>query len=652
MSTPPLRRSVRSFRPTPWLGTLALGAAAAFAPAALAAPQDDAPTAPTAEVAPVPVYPVSAFNLAYLRENPLQPAVSELAAVSFELGRTERGFSAPFDGLERTTMTLATLPADGIYDATAILHINTVLRDELLRRDLFGIQCFPDPLQINRDGVDLRGDGERGLTILIATGIVTELRTVAFGERVEEGGEIEPDDSVNHPLHQRYIDDSPFRPHADDADGAARSNLLKKSELDRYLFFLGRHPGRIVDVTVAAAQDIGGVALDYRITENRPLVLYAEVSNTGTANTDYWRERFGLLHTQLTNNDDILSVDYTTANFDEVNTLFASYERPWFDNERVRWSVSGYWNEYTSSDVGVFNDEFSGESWNLTAQMIWNFYQQRELFLDAVAGVRFDSLTVDNPGFFIEGEEELITPFVGLRLDRTTDWFSTQASLSLDFQPELSSVDTGELTRLGRTAPDESWAILRFNARHSVFLEPLVDRVAWEDPSTPESSTLAHEILLNVRGQYSFGNRLIPQEQQVAGGLYSVRGYPQSVIAGDDALIATAEYRFHLPRAFEIEPTPRELFGEPFRAAPQFVYGVPEWDLILKGFIDVAWTDNSDALSFEDSESLIGAGIGLEFLYKRNLNVRLDWGFALEELEDRNVDSGANRLHLVATILF
>ena len=62
-----------------------------------------------------------------------------------------------------------------------------------------------------------------------------------------------------------------------------RADLLHKSVLDRYLFHKGRHPGRRVDASVAAAEEVGGVALDYMVTENQPLTLYFQASNTGTS---------------------------------------------------------------------------------------------------------------------------------------------------------------------------------------------------------------------------------------------------------------------------------------------------------------------------------------------------------------------------------
>ncbi|MCH7572841.1 MAG: hypothetical protein IH891_08000 [Planctomycetes bacterium] len=144
----------------------------------------------------------------------------------------------------------------------------------------------------------------------------------------------------------------------------------------------------------------------------------------------------------------------------------------------------------------------------------------------------------------------------------------------------------------------------------------------------------------------------MPQAEAVAGGLYTVRGYPESAVAGDDIIIARFEYRYHVPRAFDIDPEPEELFGEPFRSAPQYVYGRPDWDLILKGFFDVARVSLNDRLSFEKNETLIGVGVGAEFIFKRNFNVRLDWGFALEDVTTASVNSGSNRLHVLATILF
>lgn len=594
-----------------------------------------------------PVYRVGTFRVRYLRENPDQPDIADLLASPVALGRIDSGFVAPRDGVELVALSLAEHSTVEPFHASALQAILESLSRELVGRDLLGINVRPDATDIDRGGIDLRGD-DTALDIVIATGIVTELRTIAGGERVNDDGPITPDTTINHPLHARHIANSPVRP----GRAGGTTDVLRRSELDRYLFHLGRHPGRLVEAHLSASEEVGGVVLDYQVTENDPLVIYAQVSNTGTQSTGYLRERFGLLHTQLSESDDTLSIDFSTAEFDEVNTLFASYERPFAQNDRLEWKVFGTWSEYTAEDVGFFGDDFSGKTWSVGAELIWNFHQDRDLFVDAIGGIRYDSIEVNNAGFFIRGEEQFLIPYVGMRLDHTSEWFSTQAALMLEFQAGLPDVEEANLVRLGRTDPDDTWQVLRWDGTHSFYLEPVIDRVAWEDPTTPESSTLAHEVLLAFRGQYAFDNRLIPQAERVVGGLYTVRGYPESAVAGDSVVIASAEYRYHLPRAMKIQPEPRELFGEPFRSAPQFVYGSPDWDLVLKGFVDFGATDNSDRLNFEVNETLIGIGVGVDFLYKRNLNVRVDWGFAMEELESVDVNSGSNRLHVVATILF
>jgi len=170
--------------------------------------------------------------------------------------------------------------------------------------------------------------------------------------------------------------------------------------------------------------------------------------------------------------------------------------------------------------------------------------------------------------------------------------------------------------------------------------------------SRDKFSTLAHEVVLAGRMQYSF-DRLIPQEEEVVGGLFTVRGYDESVVAGDSVFIGSAEYRFHYPRSGQPKKVEkqRQLFGQPFRWQPEAPYGKADWDLILKGFLDVGKTIQTDRLSFENDDTLVGAGVGVELQIKQNFTIRLDWGFALSEVEGET-DVGDNRLHVVFTALY
>jgi len=602
-----------------------------------------------------PAYPISAFELRYIRDHPNHPPIEMLMVQPIALGWTNKGYVAPRDGVTPVIVTLAEASARPVetYYASALQRILESLRDSLVAQGLMGVFAAPDPQQIDiSTGKDLRPAGQTTLTITLSTGTVKEIRTLASGERVTPKGPIKPEDRINHPWHEHVRLYSPLQPQDPDApEGEPRLDLLNKEEMDRYLFFLSRHPGRRVDASLAPGTDPGTVSLDYQVTENKPLVLYAQLSNTGTKSTGYMRYRFGFFHSQLTNNDDILSFDYITSFDDGSNQILASYEAPiQHQDDRWRWRVFGGWSQFTADQVGFFGQDFNGDEWNVGGELLWNFYQKRELFVDAYFGARFENIQTENEVLLTNGDSNFFIPRIGVRMDKTTEWASTQAFAQLEFW--LSDSDEAELELLGRTDPSTDPPVFQGGASQSVYLEPLFNREAWEDPTDPQDSTLVHEIFASVRGQYAFDERLIPNAEFVAGGLYTVRGYPESAVAGDSAVIGTLEYRYHLPRAFDINPEPGELFGEPFRTAPQYVFGRPDWDLVLKAFLDMGYVWQSEKLSFESDEGLVGIGIGMDFIFKRNFNARIDWGFALNEIPSIPVNDGSNRVSFVVTFLY
>jgi hemolysin activation/secretion protein len=425
-------------------------------------------------------------------------------------------------------------------------------------------------------------------------------------------------------------------------------DLLKKDALDDYVLRLNRQPGRRVDVAVSGTGEPGEVTLDYLVSESRPWYVYGQISNTGTEQTNTWRERFGFVHNQLTGHDDVFSLDYLTAGFQDTNAVIASYELPFFNLERLRYKAYASWNQYTSSDVGQNDEEFTGDTWTVGNELIANVYQHRELFLDLVGGLRFQSIRTDNITSDTQGEAGYFEPYLSLRLERATDIATTLGSLNL--LGGITSANDEDLEGLGRAEPTKNPVVLQFDIAQAFYLEPLLAPGAFASGT----STLAHELYLSTRGQWAFGSRLIPQFQDVAGGLYSVRGYPESIVAGDSVIIATAEYRFHVPRIFAVQTDPSAtpfLWDRNFRYAPQHPYGRPDWDLILRGFVDAARVVNSSKQPFENNATLVGAGVGVELQYKQNFNVRVDWGAALTGIEDE-VDAGSNRFHLSSTILY
>ena len=287
-------------------------------------------------------------------------------------------------------------------------------------------------------------------------------------------------------------------------------------------------------------------------------------------------------------------------------------------------------------------------------------WQHRDFFVDVWGGLRLRDLRVRNQAAGDTARSVVFAiPSLGIHADRINQ-LST-LNLDLSVRGSNGQIDEGELDRLGRDETDDRYAIIDFDLGYSTFLEPLLFPDGWRNPSTALTSTLAHELAIGVRGQYAFNYRLIPQLAYSIGGLHTVRGYDQSVAVADSVIIGTVEYRFHLPRALPIarEPLKIPLLGD-FRAAPQQVYGRPDWDLTLRAFVDFGRAIRNDESStgagaLEFDQTLVGAGVGAERMVKSNFRARIDWATALKGTSgDINNKSkiGDSQLHVLFSILY
>jgi hemolysin activation/secretion protein len=532
--------------------------------------------------------------------------------------------------------------------ASGIQEVSDAIYQYFNRQNIMGVFVRPSARDLtigaNQQVIEDKRPAQNRTTLRMEVyiGRVDQVRTIASGQRIAVA------DRVNNPRHQWIKDGSPVQPAT-----TQKISPLRKDLLDAYVLWLNQHPGRHVDVSIASANRAEPelVTLDYLVAESKPWLVYGQISNTGTEQTSDWRERIGFTHNQLTDRDDILTADYMTAGFSDSHSLTLSYDSPLPSLQRVRGRVYGLYDEFQASDVGQSAQDFSGETAEVGAEMVFNIYQRRELFVYAVGGLKFDRMRVENETEGVEdgnGKADYLTPYIGLRLADIEETRATVGDLTLLYA--TTTCKTDNLEAMGRTEPDGSFFAMQGNISHAFFLEPLFR----PEQFRRNEGVLAQEIALSLKGQYVFDDaRVIPQWQQTAGGFYTVRGYPESATAGDTVICASAEYRFHVPRSFKVQPDPRQtkLFGR-FRVAPQQPFGQPDWDLIPRAFIDVGRTINNDKFVFEEDQTLVGVGVGVEFQYKQNVNLRVDWGFALVDLDDPTVDDDKSRVHVSLTVLY
>jgi len=600
-------------------------------------------------------YPVSRFVLEYRSEHPEHIPLEMLADEVVTLGVTAGGYAEPREGMPSVDMRIGDVVegAGGSFYRSGLNAVAKALAKGLTRRGFIGhfVEFHPEDIDA-ATAADKRGGARSELRLRLWTGKASDVRSISSGDRLKSytGGDPALRINSDDPVQARIRATSPVQP----------GELLRKDYLDEYVFRLNRHPGRRVDIALSPGEEDEAVVVDYLVQESKPWSIYAQVSNTGTKTTNEWRERFGFVHNQLTGHDDILRLDYTTAGFDASHAIVASYEFPLL-SDRLRIRPYASYTQFDASEVGQSGLDFSGRTTTAGVEATGILLQTREWFLDGTAGIRGKNEVVENP-FGGEGDEVFWIPYVGVELTRDTESAYTSAGLTFEYHPsDWGKPDPVQIDLLGRPSVDREWHVLKFHADQSFFIEPLINPKGFKgDASAKGPKSLAHEIVLSVRGQYGFDNRLLASEEEIAGGMFSVRGYPESVIAGDSVIIASAEYRFHVPRAFGTQEPgylmgkKNDMFGPDFRWQPQSDFGRGDWDWVLKAFFDVAQSRVNDKLAGEEDYTLVGAGIGTELQWKRNFTMRLEWGFALEDVDDpaNEVDAGDNEIHFLITVLY
>lgn len=399
------------------------------------------------------------------------------------------------------------------------------------------------------------------------------------------------------------------------------------------MFFINTLPDITMDGELVIRQDEETrdrfVDMELEVEESLPLHGTVGIDNTGTEVTDEWRTTATLQYLNLTKNFDVLSLDTAYSLDGSLYSGAGSYYLP-FDFLNTSMGVTAF-GGYSKQEVEeiVTDIDIESEGWfyglELRADILEFSRYEFSTSLEVVT--RYTENQILFRGLAFPTELTIAPITAGLDYSETEeDRLGGRNFISYSF-----SINRGGF--LGSDGDDE-FAAARVEAEADYTLHRL-QAARIQRLFGGKGNWLLY---LRGSGQYT-DDPLVPSEQLAMGGMNTVRGYNEREVIGDLGYLATVELRTPLINRtlFGVEPK-MDFQGEEIR---------PWETLQLVSFADYGYLERLEAQPGEFSDlSLFGAGAGLRFSAGEFMQLRIDYGFALEDLEDdTGVPTDDGRLH-------
>ncbi len=611
-----------------------------LSPTSLCAAQSEAGSNQTAPSPAVSVTdddgPYRVRGLRYVGGTTRRISTERLDWVRIRLSRTSQGLVGPtpehpVEWVELGKLTDKNGLGSQLF-ASALREIPTAITRAYQRSGLGAVRVV-----IKQDDLDaLREMSSDGvLTVHIVEGVVGAIGVQALvGEDT-----LDADETLEGAAVHRIGTDSPVQP----------GDLVEVELLQDYTSALNRFRHRRVELGLRPGDHEGEVQLDYWVTSVRPWTGSLEVDNSGTSETGRFRERASWRHQNFTGRDDALSFGFVTAEFDEANAGFASYELPLRAFPLFSVRLFGVHSQYDASEVGAFDLDFSGESTRAGVEVRSNLYGHRGLFADVIFSGEYQRLETENETVQSRSRASFAIGTFGVELEQRQPERSFTLGVHTDWSlATLEGTDAADVERLGRTNADDDWRRIRLavTARR-----PLDSLLHDDEPDT--GSTSAFTVTGRLRAQDALGTRTPANFTHLNGGLHTVRGYPEAFASGDRGFTASVELGVHAARLLSPGP-PRQWGGRTVRLRPERPGKPADWDVVGRVFLDVGRSSHQSRLSFEQNVTLVSSGVGCDIVIRRNAQLRIDWGIALDRVNNgvEEVDPGDNRWHVSFSVAF
>ena len=342
---------------------------------------------------------------------------------------------------------------------------------------------------------------------------------------------------------------------------------------------------------LTAGTTIGSSILELELQEADPFDLTFAYDNFRSPSVGTDRRQVSLTHRNLVGLGDLLSLGYLNTNGSNSLNDF-NYTLPINASN----GTLGFRLGYTDSEI--IEDSF--EQFDIESENTNYEFTYRQPILQKPTQDLALSLSFSRNDSFTTAEGEPLQLSRGAEINGETD------ISALRFVQEYTTRNTKQVLAL---RSQFSLGVNLFDATINSGDRPDSNFLAWRGQAQYLRS-LGSRFNLLLRSDFQASDRpLVPVEQFSLGGAFSVRGYRQDALLGDNGLFGSAEVRTTVAQIPKLNTS-----------------------IQLTPFVDFGKVWNSDDLTF-DTNTLVGTGIGLRVQSGDWFAARIDYGISLVDLD-------------------
>jgi len=468
----------------------------------------------------------------------------------------------------------------------AILHY-------LKEQGIEGMVAMPHPAQVDPStGKDLRPKGNHVLDFVIWVARVADVKIAYSGERESNATVRRIGAALSKQMNKQGILGQPLR-----------------ARFRRTVERLGNSPAKTAQLLLLPASVPGEVEAIAVIRQEKNWGLSLGASNSGSPSTGEWLIGGSFEVHELLRNEDPLSFSWMVSDTGQRLRAGLGYSIPLVKPSVLELAARLDYGSYDGSSFAVTRVDFEGSSLGLdlalnAAPLSWE--GDRHAYRCSL-GFGTEMMKARNSVFARDSQATFLTP--RLRFSREGKGRIVRSLNALTLSSNLGSVPVDQRELIGGFSVEDKVAVLGFSHLGAIDIgQFLGDR-------DRTGGSGRHLILTRFHANGSLtGDRMLPQVQSILGGSSGVRGYPESVVAGDRSFMFSLEYRW---KFLSVGQHPDKTFS-----------------LSLSPFFDYGKTFVHDPLEYESDHTLASFGIGLGIGLPSGGQARIEYARPLEEITD------------------